>query len=100
MIKNENDNFDIMNEQNAVIHGVGHREAFADQRLAGGGHLPAEPGQQGEAAPQLGPVYHVRGCGVRVLDGRGRVHTRAAVHAHRLVRGRRPRPPLARSVAR
>jgi len=78
-------------EQNAIVHGVGHREAFADQRLAGGGHLPSEPGQQGAAAPQLGPVYHVRGCGVWVLDGRGRVHVRAAVHAYRLVCGRRPR---------
>lgn len=75
--------------QNAVVHGVGHRETPADQGPARGGHLPAEPGQQGAAAPQLGPVHHVRGGGVRVLDGRGRVHARAAVHPHRVVRGRR-----------
>lgn len=85
---NENHHFDIINEQNAVIHGVGHREAFADQRLAGGSDLSAEPGQQGATAPELRPLYHVHGGGVRVLNGRGRVHARAAVHADRLVRGR------------
>jgi len=84
--------------QNAVVHGVGHRETPADQRPAGGGHLPVEPGQQGAAAPQLGPVHNVRGGGVRVLDGRGRVHVRGAVDAHRLVRDGRllaTRPPRA-----
>lgn len=75
--------------QNDVIHGVGYRQTSANQGLAGGGHLPSEPGQQGTAAPQLGLVHHVRGGGVRVLDGRGRVHARTAVQAHRLVRGRR-----------
>lgn len=72
--------------QHAVVHGVRHRETPADQGPARGGHLPAEPGQQGAAVAQLGPVHHVRGGRVRVLDGRGRVHGRAAVVARRLVR--------------
>jgi len=84
--------------QNVVVHGIRDRETPADQRPAGGGHLPIEPGQQGAAAPQLGSVHYVRGGGVRVLDGRGRVHVRGAIHAHRLVRDDRllaTRPPQA-----